>query len=112
MFAPAISKSRIVCSPHHNFFPMEELRVLEVTTTPQDFAALTSGKKRHHTLIRFVGAPEVGDPIRIAESTEGGTQSGRACYARVLHVERVSAEIVVLSVEVRMSTDRMPAVRE
>lgn len=85
--------------------------MFEVTTTPEDFAAVSAGRKRHHVLKRFVGTPEAGDPIRIAE-VMGGAQTGRACYARVLHVEQVSSEIVVLSIEVRMSTDRMPAIKE
>jgi hypothetical protein len=81
-------------------------RVFEVPTDTESFEALASLRKRHHTLVRFVGAPAVGDAIRVAEVVGKGP-TGRACFARVTYVEVVSQETVVLSLDIRMSTDRL-----
>lgn len=89
----------------------EGRRVFEVSVSTADFSAIAAGQKRHHTLVRFVGVPDVGDPIRIAEKVEG-VLSGRALFARVTFVEPLDIQTTVLSIEVRMSTDRMLAIRD
>jgi hypothetical protein len=83
--------------------------MFEVAVDREPFDAILLSRKRHVTLIRHVGAPEVADAIRIVEAV-GGHKTGRACFARVLHVEIATADVTVLSIEVRMSTDRLPAV--
>lgn len=80
--------------------------MFEVSTDHESFEALVSTRKRHHVLIRFIGVPSAGDAIRVAEVV-GRNPTGRACFARVTYVEVVSQEIVVLSLDIRMSTDRL-----
>lgn len=68
-------------------------------------------------LTRTIGCPEAGEAVRVAEVAEGHERTGRACFARVTWVETFDAgppigPVYVLSLDVRMSTDRMPAVTE
>lgn len=88
--------------------------MFELVTLPDAFNATLEGRRRHHVLTRTVGAPRAGDAVRIAEVCDGN-YTGRAAFARVTFVETLSGgslgPIHVLSLDVRMSTDRTPALR-
>lgn len=84
--------------------------MLEVTATEHQYLALVEGRLKHHVMLRTVGVPNVGDPIRISEVGLDGWKTGKAAWARVTFVELIrDAElgpISVLSVELRMSSER------
>lgn len=85
--------------------------MFEVAADGSSFEAVLLGQKRHVTLVRVVGHHAAGDAIRVVEVDAQGHKTGRACFARVTFVERVSSEVAVLSIDVRMSTDHLPAHR-
>jgi hypothetical protein len=84
----------------------------ELSEDVASFTGLITGDKKHHTLKRTVGCPGAGQPVRIVE-VENGLRTGRVCWAYVTWVETCTTAdgpIFVLSLNVRMSTDHMPAV--
>lgn len=85
--------------------------MLELTTIPEHYKATLEGRRKHHVLLRTVGAPVAGDIARVAEVLDGH-YTGKACFARVTYVETLGGPLGpmhVLSLDVRMSVERMPA---
>lgn len=87
--------------------------MLEVTERAEGYNAIVSGQKRHLVLDRVVGLI-AGEPVRVVEVDSLGYRTRRGVFARVTFVESVRTSLpgamMVLSIEVRMSTDRMPAI--
>lgn len=87
--------------------------MIDLAIASEHYLATLDGRRRAHPLSRTVGAPELGDPVRLREVRDGFA-TGRAAWARVTYVETLGEGITavyVLSLDVRMSTDRMPAVK-
>lgn len=85
--------------------------MLEIPTTPDHYIATLEGRRRHALVAHTSFPPVVNEMVWVCE-VEGGSPTGRRCGARVTHVETIHGvigPIHVLSVEVRMSVDRMPA---
>lgn len=87
--------------------------MLELTTIPELYRATFEGRRRHHVLMRtVVGAPSIGDTARVAEVLDGH-YTGKACFARITWVDTLTGgplgPMHVLSLDVRMSVERMPA---
>lgn len=87
--------------------------MLELVADSSAFAATRDGRRKHHVLTGVVGAPEVNDPARVIE-LRNGEPTGAMAFARITFVETIESArgpAHVLSLDVRMSTDRMPAIR-
>lgn len=87
--------------------------MFEATELPLSFAAVLDRRKRSLLLHRVVGITP-GEPVRVVEVDGNGHRTGRAVYAQVTYVETVQTDIghcTVASIEVRMSTDHVPAVK-
>lgn len=86
--------------------------MLELTTIPELYQATVEGRRRHHVLMRTVCAPAIGDTARVAEVLDGH-YTGKACFARITWVDTITGGALgpmhVLSLDVRMSVERMPA---
>lgn len=88
------------------------MSMLETTALPPTFDAVATGFKKHLVLDRVVGLM-VGEPVRVVEVDLSGHRTGRGVFARVTFIETVrttTGAVMVASIEVRMSTDRMPAI--
>ncbi len=94
--------------------------MLETTALSSTFDAIMTGQKKHLVLDRVVGLI-AGEPVRVVEVDMTGHRTGRGVFARVTFIETVRASspagvagppyaLMVASIEVRMSTDRMPAI--
>lgn len=85
--------------------------VLEITVPPAEYAATISGQRKAHPLIRTAVIPQMGDAVRIREVKDGHYTTNIA-WARITWVDTLTGPIGpmhVVSLDVRMSTDRAPA---
>lgn len=86
--------------------------MFETTSSAGAYDSIVGGYKKHLVLDRVVGLV-VGDHVRIEEVDLSGHRTRRGVFARITYVETTrgaNGPMMVASVEVRMSTDRMPAI--
>lgn len=85
--------------------------MLEIPTPFEQYVATLECRRKHAVVMHSPTPPHVNETVWICE-VENGQPSGRRLGARVTHVDTIQGAIGpihVLSVDVRMSVDRMPA---